>query len=164
MAKPITKIAEPTVIKEEHQELHLTQLKEEIAMHAESIRQSVKLLDELHQAGVLETMQSMVLSKEKMAGIAVKQLVKPNVTKSINNVMALTEALAQIEPEMTKKLVSSLTHGLQKAEEASAKESKIGMFDLFRALQDPDINRAISFGLHMLKGIGENLGEQEKQK
>ncbi|MCR8979795.1 DUF1641 domain-containing protein [Brevibacillus laterosporus] len=164
MAKPITKIAEPPVTKEEDQELHLTQLKEEIAMHAESIRQSVKLLDELHQAGVLETMQSMVQSKEKMAGIAVKQLVKPNVTKSINNVMALTEVLAQIEPEMTKKLVSSLTHGLQKAEEASAKESKIGMFDLFRALQDPDINRAISFGLHMLKGIGENLGEQEKQK
>ncbi|MED1663834.1 DUF1641 domain-containing protein [Brevibacillus laterosporus] len=164
MAKPITKIAEPPVTKEEDQELHLTQLKEEIAMHAESIRQSVKLLDELHQAGVLETMQSMVQSKEKMAGIAVKQLVKPNVTKSINNVMALTEVLAQIEPEMTKKLVSSLTHGLQKAEEAIAKESKIGMFDLFRALQDPDINRAISFGLHMLKGIGENLGEQEKQK
>ncbi|TPG68169.1 DUF1641 domain-containing protein [Brevibacillus laterosporus] len=164
MARPISKIAKPVVTKEENQELQLTQLKEELAMHAQSIRQSVKLLDELHQAGVLETVQSMVQSKEKMAGIAIKQLVKPNITKSINNVMALTDALSELEPEMTKKLVASVTHGLQKAEEASAKENKVGMFDLFKALQDPDINRAICFGLNMLKGVGESLKEQEKEK
>lgn len=37
---------------------------------------------------------------------------------------------------------------------------KIGMLDLVKVLNDPDINRAIGFGIHFMKGLGKGLKEE----
>jgi uncharacterized protein YjgD (DUF1641 family) len=58
---------------------------------------------------------------------------------------------------MTKKLMGGLTAGLKKADEALQSGAKIGIFDLMKVLSDPDINRAMAFGINLLKGVGEGL-------
>lgn len=46
-------------------------------------------------------------------------------------------------------------------EQTEAETKKIGLLDLLRALNDPDTNRAIRFGLSALKAIGQQLGSKE---
>ncbi|MFC4769765.1 DUF1641 domain-containing protein [Effusibacillus consociatus] len=157
MAKPITKIAPVVLTEKEKEEQSLEKVVQDVARNAEGIQETLKLLQELHDSGILEALNAAIESKEQIAKIAVGQLLRPPVTNMINNAMATAGALAELDPEMTKKLVSSLTKGLQKAEEGLENNSRVGVFDLVKALKDPDINRAIGFGLNLLKGIGEGL-------
>lgn len=43
-------------------------------------------------------------------------------------------------------------------EQTAVETKKIGLFDLLKALNDPDVNRAIRFFLSALKAIGQRLG------
>jgi uncharacterized protein YjgD (DUF1641 family) len=159
MAKPTTKIVQPVLIEEEKRAKALEQVLSDTALNADGIRETIKLLQELHQSGILGAVVSLVEAKEEVAKIAVGQLVRPPVTKAINNAMAVAESLTELEPEMTKKLAGSLAKGLKKAEEGLRQDEKVGIFDLIKALQDPDINRAVSFGMNLLKGMGQGLKE-----
>ncbi|MFP3380752.1 DUF1641 domain-containing protein, partial [Bacillus sp. SIMBA_069] len=73
--------------------------------------------------------------------------------------MAAAGGLAELEPEMTQKLMKGVSKGLQKADEGLHSGQKVGIMDLMKALSDPDINRAIGFGINLLKGVGEGLKE-----
>lgn len=157
MAKAIVNIKKPVLSEEEKKTKKLDQLKTELAQNADGISDTLKLLQELHDSGILEAVQALVEAKEKVSKIALGQLTRPPVTNTINNAMAMAEAVSDIDPAMTKKLVSSLSNGLQKAEEGLQKNEKVGLLDLYKAMNDPDINRAIGFGLNLLKGLGEGL-------
>lgn len=157
MAKPIVNIVKPVLTEEEKNEKKLEQIKTEAAVNADGILDTIKLLQELHDSGILEAAKALLEAKEKVAKIAVGQLLRPPVTNAINNAMAVAEAASDLNPEMTKKLMSSLSNGLQKAEEGLQKGEKVGLLDLYKALNDPDVNRAIGFGINLLKGLGEGL-------
>ncbi|WP_232697322.1 DUF1641 domain-containing protein [Brevibacillus daliensis] len=160
MAQRLTTINNPSPGEKEYKDLHLAQLKEEVAQHTDSLRKTMELIEELHESGLLEILQAMVKSKDKMTGIAVEQLLRPNVVTSINNVMALTGVLGNMEPQMTQKMVASVSKGLKKAGEGLEKDERVGIIDLMRALKDPDVNRSVAFGINLLKGMGEGLKEQ----
>jgi uncharacterized protein YjgD (DUF1641 family) len=159
MAKPITNIAKSAPTEEEKREKTLETVIEDIAQNADSIRQTIKLLQELHDSGILGALNAIIEAREEVAKILMGQMVRPPVTNMINNAMAVAGALTEIDPDMTKKLMGSVTKGLQKAEEGLRSNEKVGLFELIKALRDPDINRAIGFGLNFLKGIGEGLKE-----
>ncbi len=154
MAKPIT-----TVAKKEIETSPTEQLTEHAVKNSDGLKQAIDLLQELHEGGILEAAVSLVQAKEKVAKIAVGQLNRQPVTNIINNAMAATGALTEVDPALTKKLIASLSNGIIRAEEGLEKGEKAGVMDLLKALKDPDINRTISFGLNFLKGIGEGLKE-----
>lgn len=154
MAKPITAFAN----KEQAQDKkNFEQLAEYALNNADGLTQTIKLLQELHESGILDALVALVQAKEKVAKIAIGQMVRPPVTNMINNAMAAAGALTELDPEFTKKLVAGLSNGMKKAEESVAKSEKAGMLDLLKALKDPDINRTVLFGINLLKGIGEGL-------
>lgn len=154
MAKPITAFAS----KEQAQDKkNFEQLAEYALNNADGLTQTIKLLQELHESGILDALVALVQAKEKVAKIAVGQMVRPPVTNIINNAMAAAGALTELDPEFTKKLVTGLSKGMKKAEESMANSEKAGMLDLLKALKDPDINRTVLFGINLLKGIGEGL-------
>ncbi|GGE12105.1 hypothetical protein GCM10011571_11830 [Marinithermofilum abyssi] len=157
MAKPITKIEQPTLTEKEMQQRSLEKVIKDVADNAEGIQQTIQLLQELHNSGVLEAVKALFEAKEKITKIAVGQLLNPPVTRAINNVMAAAEALTELDPEMTKKLTGSVVKGLKKAEEDIENNTQVGILDLLKALRDPDINRAMGFSLRFLKGMGEGL-------
>lgn len=157
MAKPITKISQPVLTEKEIEEQSLEKVLKDVANNAEGIQQTIKLLQELHESGILAAINAIIEAKEQVAKIAVGQLLRPPVTNAINNAMAAAGALTELDPEMTKKWIGSVANGLQKAEEGVKDNSKVGIFDLMKAVKDPDINRAIAFGLNLLKGIGEGI-------
>ncbi|MGG1574316.1 DUF1641 domain-containing protein [Fictibacillus sp. NRS-1165] len=159
MAEPITKISHSAHTEKELQEQSIDTILEDLAKSADGIKELIKLFHQLHDSGIIGAVNGLVEAKEKVAGIAVEQLLRPQMTNAINNMMAAAGVLSETNPDMTKKLMSSLGNGLQRAERALANNEKVGVFDLMKALKDPDINRAIGFGMNLLKGVGEGLKE-----
>ncbi|WP_028399978.1 DUF1641 domain-containing protein [Ectobacillus panaciterrae] len=160
MAKPITNVVKPIMSEKEKQQQSLDHVVQDLAQNADGIRETIQLLQELHESGVLEGLNSLLKAKEDVAKIAVGQMTRPPVTNAINNAVAAAGVLTELDPQMTKKLTRSVANGLQKAEEGLQADTKVGILDIMKALKDPDINRAVGFGLNLLKGVGEGLKEK----
>ncbi|MCQ6280878.1 DUF1641 domain-containing protein [Bacillus sp. EB600] len=159
MAKPIKLIKKVEFTEEQKKSQSLESLISEVAQNKDSLLDTLQLVQELHNSGILEALNSLVKAKEEVAKIAVGQMMREPVANIINNAMAAGGALTALEPETTKKLMGSVAKGLEKAEQGLQSNSKVGILDLLKVLNDPDINRAIGFGLNLLKGIGEGLKE-----
>ncbi|MED3498212.1 DUF1641 domain-containing protein [Brevibacillus agri] len=157
MARPITKVVKPEVSEEQKQAQTVDRVLQSLTENPEGIQATIKLLQELHDSGILGALNAAVEAKEDIAKIVVGQMVRPPVTNMINNAMAAAGGLTELDPEMTKKLMAGVTKGLQRADEALQSGAKVGVFDLIKALRDPDINRAMGFGINLLKGVGEGL-------
>ncbi|WP_077212307.1 DUF1641 domain-containing protein [Bacillus dakarensis] len=159
MAKPISTIKKNELTEEQKKSQSLESLLSEVAQNKDSLLETLQLLQELHDSGILDALNSLVKAKEKVAKIAVGQMTREPVTNLINNTMAAGGALTTLDPEMTKKLMGSVALGIEKAQQGLQEDSKVGILDLLKVLNDPDINRAIGFGLNLLKGVGEGLKE-----
>lgn len=157
MAKPITTIQKRVLTEEETKQQKLEELKTLLADNDEALNQTLEIVRELHKSGMLEAASSMLQAKDKIAKIAVGQVSREPITNLINTVMGATSALTTVDPEVTTKLVNSVVSGMNEANEQAQNPKQIGMFELFKALKDPDINRAIGFGMHFLKGMGKGL-------
>ncbi|MFS0553760.1 DUF1641 domain-containing protein [Brevibacillus sp. 179-C9.3 HS] len=159
MARPISKVVEPVLTEKEKQDQTVESVLQALAKNPEGIQATIKLLQELHESGILGALNAAVEAKEDIAKIVVGQMVRPPVTNIINNAMAAAGGLAELDPEMTKKLMGGVTKGLLRADDALRSGEKVGILDVMRALRDPDINRAMGFGINLLKGLGEGLKE-----
>lgn len=157
MGKPISTIAMDEKSNEQIKQESVDGLVHFAAENSAGLKQTIELIQELHESGILEILVSLVQAKEKVAKIAIDQMVRPPVTNMINNGMAAAGALSEVDPEFTKKLVTGLTSGMKKAEDGLKSGQKAGVIDLLKAMKDPDINRTILFGINLLKGIGEGL-------
>lgn len=161
MAKPIQTVRTIELTPEQKQRQELEQLLVEMTKHQDGLAGTLKLLQELHTIGVLDAANAALLAKEKIANILLGQVLRPNVTHLVNHVMGAAGALGEIDPNATKKLLGGVGKGLARAAEGLEKEETTGVFDLMKALKDPDINRAITFGLNVMKGLGEGLKEEQ---
>ena len=157
MAKPIHIIKRTELTEEQKKEQSLESLLTEVVQNKDSLVETLDLLQELHNSGILDSINSLVKTKEKVAKIAVGQMTREPFTNMVNNAMAAGTVLTQLDPETTKKLMGSVAKGLEKAEQGLQSNSQTGIIDIMKALKDPDLNRAITFGLNLLKGIGEEL-------
>lgn len=161
MARPITRVVKPPVTETDKQNQAVENVLQSLAQNADGIQETIKLLQELHSSGILGALNAAVGAKEEIAKIVVGQMVRPPVTNIVNNAMAAAGGLSELDPEVTQRLMKGVTKGLQKADEGLRAGDKVSIFDLMKALSDPDINRAIGFGMNLLKGIGEGLKEKE---
>lgn len=157
MAKPITSIHkyEPTI--EELQQEKLHELQALLAEQEAAMNKILKITGELNNAGVLDAVQAAVKAKDDIASIAVDQLSGESASNIIKNVLNASGIFASIDPEISEKLADSMKSGLHEAQFANEDSRQIGLFDLMKSLKDPDINRAVNFGLHFLKGMGKSL-------
>src|SRR3954453_22486560 len=157
MAMPIRTIKRIELTEEQKKEQTLDSLLTEVVQTKDSLVETLDLLQELHNSGILDAINSLVKTKEEVAKIAVGQMTREPVTNMIKNAMAAGGVLTQMDPEMTKKLMGSVAKGVERAEQGLQSNSTTGMLDIMKALKDPDMNRAITFGMNLLKGIGEEL-------
>ncbi|WP_027416984.1 DUF1641 domain-containing protein [Aneurinibacillus terranovensis] len=157
MAKPISMIKNREWNEEEKKQYSLTHLTNGLAENEEAIQKTIAIVRELHESGILDAAESMLKAKVSILEIILGQVERKEVTSMINNLMAAAGILTAIDPEQTKKLLTSVTSGLEEAKQKQ--DEKVRMFDLIKALKDPDMNRAIGFGLRFLRGLGKGLKE-----
>lgn len=161
MARPITTIKAKVLSEEEKQKEALDQLAAELAEREAALKQTLGLLGELHDSGILEAIGSMLKAKEDIAKIVVGQATRKPVTNTINHVMGAAGVLSEMDPALTKKLLGSLSAGMEEAQEHLKAPKKVRIIDLMKVINDPDINRALGFGIHFLKGVGKGLKEEK---
>lgn len=159
MAAPITMIKKHEPTKEELQQQKLEDLKTLLTENDDALNRILGIVRELNDMGVLEAADSMLQAKEQIAKVALGQITREPVTNLINNLMGAAGALTNLNPETTTKLVNSLTSGIDEGNKHLENNKKVGMLDLMKVLNDPDINRAVGFGIHFLKGMGKGLKE-----
>jgi uncharacterized protein YjgD (DUF1641 family) len=157
MARQITTFKKREWTEEERKQQSLNKLTDGLTENEEALQKTIAIVRELHESGMLEAAESMLKAKENIAEVALGQIGRKEMTSLINNVMAAAGILTAIDPEQTKKLLSGVTIGLEQAKEHQ--NQKVGVFDLVKAMKDPDVNRAMNFGLHFLKGVGKGLKE-----
>lgn len=160
MAAPIKAIQRHELTEEEQKQQKLEDLKALLANHEEALNQMFNIVGELNDIGILEAASSMLKAKEPIAKIVLGQVTREPVTNLINNMMGAAGALTELDLELTKKLVSSVLKGMDEGNEHLESNKKVGILDLMKVLKDPDINRAIGFGLHFLKGMGKGLKDE----
>ncbi|MBM6644617.1 DUF1641 domain-containing protein [Bacillus sp. RIT 809] len=160
MAAPIQAIQKQELTEEELKQQKLEDLKELLANNEEALNQMFNIVGELNDIGMLEAANSMLKAKEPIAKIVLGQVTREPVTNLINNMMGAAGALTELDPELTKKLVGSVLTGMDEGNQHLQSNKKVGILDLMKVLKDPDINRAIGFGLHFLKGMGKGLKEE----
>ncbi|MDQ0200145.1 helical membrane plugin domain-containing protein [Neobacillus ginsengisoli] len=160
MAQPITIIKKEIPTVEEQAEQKLASLKMLLTENEDALNKIMDIVGELHQSGVLEAANAMLQTKEDIAKIALHQVNREPVTNFINNFLGASVAFTNFKPEQTTKLVSSVASGIDEGNKYVQSNKKVGILDLMKVLNDPDINRAIGFGIHFLKGMGKSLKEE----
>ncbi len=159
MAKPITAVKKHVPTEEEIKQQKLDELVALLAENGEAVTKTLDIIGELHHIGALEAANAMLQAKDKLAKIAIGQISREPVTNIINNLMGAAGTLSKVDAEASKKLLGSVVSGLQEGQAYIQNEKKVGLLDLLKVLNDPDINRAIGFGIHFLKGMGKELKE-----
>jgi uncharacterized protein YjgD (DUF1641 family) len=160
LAAPITAIQRQELTDEQQKQQKLEYLTTLLADHEDAINKIMGIVGELNDMGVFDAADAMLQAKEKIAAIALGQIGREPVTNMINNLMNAAGVLTSIDPELAKKLAGSVAAGMDEGSKHLQSNKKISMFDLVRALNDPDFNRAIGFGLHFLKGLGKGLKDE----
>lgn len=159
MAVPITTIKKQQYTEEQLKEQKLDNLKELLSENEEAVNQVFSIMAELNDIGALEAAMKLLEAKEEVAHIALGQLTRKPVTNIINNLMGVAGALTELNPETTTKLIEGLNTGVDEASKALESNEKVSAFKLMKMINDPDVNRALNFGVHFLKGLGKGLKE-----
>ncbi|MGR6905786.1 MULTISPECIES: DUF1641 domain-containing protein [Lysinibacillus] len=159
MAVPITGIKKQQLTEEQLKEQKLDNLKELLSENEETVNQVFSIMAELNDIGALEAAMKLLEAKEEVAHIALGQLTRKPVTNIINNLMGVAGALTELNPETTTKLIEGLNTGVDEASKALESNEKVSAFKLMKMINDPDVNRALNFGVHFLKGLGKGLKE-----
>ncbi len=157
MAEPIQTITRMAQTDREREAAALEHLVSTIAQNRDVLEETIGLLQELHTSGLLEALSALLAAREKVAKILVEQAVRPEVTTLLNHLMCVAGGLTRVEPETTGTLMSGLSQGIQRGQEMAQTDQKIGLFDLVRAVKDPDVNRSLKFAVGFLGGFGKAL-------
>jgi uncharacterized protein YjgD (DUF1641 family) len=155
MAKPISLVKKKILTEAELKAQKVEQLTDKVTDNEEALDQTLRILAELHESGILEGVESFLKAKGKITEVLLGQATRKEATNMINNVMGAAGMLTAIDPEQTAGLLSGVAQGLEEAKKGAGQ--KISPFGLLKALRDPDVNRALGFGLSFLKGLGKSL-------
>ena len=159
MAKPITMILKTEYTEHQLKEQKLENLKSLLTENEEALNQVFAIIAELNDMGALEAASKLMEAKEEAAQIALGQLTRKPVTNIINHIMGVAGALAEMDPNTTSKLLAGVNEGMTQGNAAIATDEKMSALKLAKMMNDPDVNRALKFGVHFLKGFGQNLKE-----
>lgn len=163
MAEPITNIHRKQLTEQEEVQLKWDNLKQRFSQNEASLNKVLDIIEELNEAGMLEAVEAMLLAKEDITKITLDQVSREPVMNLLNIIIGATSSLMATDPEKAKNVIDSAMKGLDSGHEFVETEQKVKLFDLMRMLNDPDINRAIGFGIHFLKGMGQQLSERSDE-
>lgn len=154
MAKPTNVIARPVKTPEEERDAALEALLEGASDHTDALLSGLALLQSLHQRGVLEALAALAQKSDDALGIAMDTLAQPAYSQGAKNALILAQMLSSLEEETlvtTQRMVAS---GVRAFAGAQPPAKPLGVFDVLRALKDPDVSAGLAAVLALLKGIG----------
>ena len=160
MAEPINKIKRIEITEEEKRRLELEDLENTLLENKDAVKQWLEVMGHMEERGILELLNGLFGQGDKVLNTLVKAIDKPESVNSLKNLMLLGGTLGLIDVKQLEPLLVRLDTGIARvADQFEEKEQKAGVFQIIRALRDPDVNRSVMMMITFLKGMGENTEE-----
>lgn len=163
MAEPISKINRKELSEEEKRKKDLEEIEHALLENKEAILQSMTLMKNMQDRGVIEMASALFGQGDKVMHTLIETLDKPESTNAIKNGLLLMGTIGLINVRQLEPLLIRLDSGIAKVAEAEDSEDKTSIFDLLKALRDPEINRSITLLMSFLKGMGENTSKLSEE-
>lgn len=154
MAKAISHIEVNKKTPAENQAESLAEILSLINENRQAITTSLEIIQELHSAGLLDIMKGLLKTRDKIGVIAIDQLNRPSMHRTIENGINTIQLFSEINPDKMKTMLSAANKGLEQMGESNG--SKWG---LIKSMGDPDIQSSLSTMIGFLKGMGKELSK-----
>lgn len=153
MGKPITDIKRYTISKEEEMERDFSEVREAVAENKEAILKGIQLLKAMEEGGTLDTAYAFTNAKQTALERLVQEISKEQYTPLLENLPSLVFLIGDLDVDGIRDLTKRLNRGIEEMENVPEDE-KSSVFDLMKALKDPDVNRSLTLLLGFLRGMG----------
>lgn len=155
MAKATTVIARPPSTPDGERATALESLLEGASDQSSALLEGLALMQALHERGVLEALVAFFQQGDGVLGVTMDTLAnQPSYTQGAKNAMTLAQSLGDLdEPTVatTRRMVSGGLHAFANAQRPA---KPLGVFDVLRALKDPDVSAGMAAVIALLKGFG----------
>ncbi|MFZ3580158.1 DUF1641 domain-containing protein [Virgibacillus sp. DJP39] len=161
MAKATRQIERKESNVDEERAEDLNAILKQIADNREAIQDSLFILEELQESGVLPMLRGLLRTREKVGSIAMEQINQTSVHNMIKNGMSGIGLLSSIDPDQLNQIIQGLTKGLQKASESTDNQDQVGIWGLVKSTKDPNVRTSLNTMIHFLNGMGEGLSNKQ---
>lgn len=161
MAKSIRHIEKSIPNPKQEQTEAITEVLEKLAENREALLASLDILNGLHQAGVLDIINGLLKSRHKVGAIALAQLNHKGTYSIVKNLFAVIEFFSSVDPVHLKNILEGVENGLERSAEAIKNNEQMSLWEMFRSVRDPDVNKSITTFMNILSGFGEELGNKQ---
>ncbi len=164
MAKATTKIRRIELSEEEKRTRDLEEIQGALIENKEAILETVELLGNMRETGVLSLANGLFGQSDKVASILVKTMDKPENINAIKNILLMFGTLGMINVKQLEPILLKVDAGIANMTKNADDDDdeKIGYLDMIQTLKDPDVNKSISMIFDFLKGMGTDVEGLEK--
>ncbi|GEO27715.1 hypothetical protein AAC03nite_35000 [Alicyclobacillus acidoterrestris] len=154
MANAITTIVRPVKTAADLEAEKLAQVRTETAADADGLIEGMKLLQAMHDKGLLEILVALFDRGDKVMNKLVDLLSTPGASNALQTALAAMQGMSKIDGTAVAKSLDGLTAGLDRVANADIPAKPMSVFELMKQLKDPDVSAALRLGLEFLKGLG----------
>jgi uncharacterized protein YjgD (DUF1641 family) len=134
-------------------------LREAPLEHADALLSLYQLLQQMHDAGLLDLMRGGLTAGGKLVEEVSTGLVQPEAIRGIRNFILLSKMMANISPETLERLVGALP---RVEEQKIIEEKPPSMLSLIRRMFSEDSRRGLAVGLSAAAALGKATRPQPK--
>lgn len=121
-----------------------------------SVDKLVGVLDEIDKAGWLDILTAVVAERDSLLDILVDEAGKPGSVQGVKSLIGLGQLITSLNPNAVSAIGHGLANGMNELDGGHPVPVR-GIWDVLKASRDPDISRAFSVVLTLLKAVGEQL-------
>jgi len=157
MAKPLPLILEPPQISNEadiREDLR-RKLDEAPVEHAAAILSLYEFVETLHASGLLDILRGLAAANGEIIGRISSSLRSPEAVRGIRNLIALSQALGRIEPQMFDDLRDAINETARK--NAHRNEPPPGLWKLAKKADSENSLRVLAAATDFLESFGKRL-------
>lgn len=154
MARPIPLEIPP---RDPRKEL-LARLESAPAEHAEALLASYDLLQELHNAGVLELLRGTVSAKDQLLESGVAATQSPEAVHALRNAIIFGKMMGSINPDLMECFAAAI--GETMGSERRPVIDPPGLFSLLGQFRRPELRRSVALINRFLETLGTRLKEK----
>jgi uncharacterized protein YjgD (DUF1641 family) len=154
VAKAIQQIERAPVVPEDKASQDKEALLAALLERREAIEKSIQFLQRADERGLLDMVTALVGQGDKVMGVVSRELNKSHNSAMLVHFVKLAEMIGELDIEKLQPLISKVNQGIEKADEIVSSGETTTLFDMLKALKDPEVNRAITALFGFLKGAG----------
>lgn len=123
--------------------------------HAEALLDAFDLLEELHQAGALQTLRGTISASDEILEHAVSAAKSPEGTRALRNLLILGQILSSIDPDVLKSIAVAAGETLGSACKTAVEPH--GLLALLSEFRQPELRRSVALINRFLETLGHQL-------